>query len=76
MPHEPRRDATSPSATAVRSASPVPELEARVVNPETLADCGAGELGELWFRGPLLMEGYYGRERHEVFTARRLVPHR
>ena len=27
-----------------------------------------GELGELWMRGPLLMEGYYGRERHEVFT--------
>ena len=47
---------------------PVPELEARVVDPDTLADCAPGELGELWFRGPLLMEGYYGRERHEVFT--------
>ncbi len=23
--------------------------------------------GELWFRGPFLMEGYYGRERHEMF---------
>ena len=42
---------------------PVPELEARVVDPETLEDCGVQELGELWFRGPLLMEGYYGRER-------------
>ena len=28
-----------------------------------------GEVGELWFRGPVLMEGYYGRERFEVFTA-------
>jgi len=48
---------------------PVPDLEATVVDPETGVGCGPGELGELWFRGPNLMEGYYGRERHEVFTA-------
>jgi acyl-CoA synthetase (AMP-forming)/AMP-acid ligase II len=47
---------------------PVPELEAVVVNPDTWERCEPGEQGELWFRGPLLMEGYYGRERHEVFT--------
>ena len=47
---------------------PVPELEARVVDPETLAERGTGELGELWLRGPLLMEGYYGRERWTTFT--------
>jgi acyl-CoA synthetase (AMP-forming)/AMP-acid ligase II len=48
---------------------PVPDLEARLVDPDTGRDCAPGELGELWFRGPNLMEGYYGRERHEVFTA-------
>jgi acyl-CoA synthetase (AMP-forming)/AMP-acid ligase II len=47
---------------------PVPDLEARVVDVETGRDCAPGELGELWFRGPNLMEGYYGREHHEVFT--------
>ncbi|MEO8695015.1 MAG: class I adenylate-forming enzyme family protein [Acidimicrobiales bacterium] len=47
---------------------PVPALETRIVDPDTHADCEAGQLGELWMRGPLLMEGYYGRERHEVFT--------
>ena len=30
--------------------------------------CATGEVGELWLRGPFLMEGYYGRERHETFT--------
>ncbi len=47
---------------------PVPGLAPRVVDPETLDDVPAGEIGELWFRGPSLMEGYYGRERFEIFT--------
>jgi acyl-CoA synthetase (AMP-forming)/AMP-acid ligase II len=48
---------------------PVPGFEAKVVDPETDSECGAGDVGELWLRGPFLMEGYYGRERHETFTA-------
>jgi acyl-CoA synthetase (AMP-forming)/AMP-acid ligase II len=47
---------------------PTPDLESRIVDPQTGRDCEIGVVGELWFRGPGLMEGYYGRERHEVFT--------
>ena len=47
----------------------MPELEAHVVDPETSTERPIGEPGELWFRGPLLMEGYYGRERWTTFTA-------
>lgn len=47
---------------------PVPGLEAKVVDPERGEACGDGEVGELWLRGPALMEGYYGRERHVTFT--------
>jgi acyl-CoA synthetase (AMP-forming)/AMP-acid ligase II len=48
---------------------PVAGFEARIVDPETGRACAAIEVGELWLRGPFLMEGYYGRERHETFTA-------
>ncbi|OHV40340.1 AMP-binding protein [Parafrankia colletiae] len=48
---------------------PAPGFEARVVDPEDGRVLGAGEVGELWLRGPFLMEGYYGRERHEAFDA-------
>jgi acyl-CoA synthetase (AMP-forming)/AMP-acid ligase II len=47
---------------------PVPGLTPRVVDPDTLEDVAVGTIGELWFRGPSLMEGYYGRERAEIFT--------
>ncbi|SQD94944.1 AMP-dependent synthetase and ligase [Parafrankia sp. Ea1.12] len=48
---------------------PAPGFEARIVDPEDGRVLGAGEVGELWLRGPFLMEGYYGRERHEAFDA-------
>jgi len=48
--------------------TPVPGFEARIVDPETGEEQPAGHVGELWFRGPFLMEGYYGRTREETFT--------
>jgi acyl-CoA synthetase (AMP-forming)/AMP-acid ligase II len=47
---------------------PAPGLEARVVDLETGATAQSGAVGELWLRGPFLMEGYYGRERADTFT--------
>ncbi|WP_007513195.1 class I adenylate-forming enzyme family protein [Pseudofrankia saprophytica] len=47
---------------------PAPGLEARVVGEDGTV-LGPSLVGELWLRGPFLMEGYYGRERHEVFDA-------
>ena len=39
----------------------LPGTSARIVNPETAVDLGAGAEGELLVRGPQLMRGYRGR---------------
>ena len=38
---------------------PVPGAEIRVVDPATGDDLGDGEIGELWFRGPNVVRGYW-----------------
>jgi len=45
----------------------VPGFETRVVAVEADRDCAPGEVGELCLRGPFLMQGYDGRERHATF---------
>jgi len=44
-----------------------PGFEAKIVDPESGKASLAGQAGELWLRGPLMMEGYYGKRREEVF---------
>jgi acyl-CoA synthetase (AMP-forming)/AMP-acid ligase II len=48
---------------------PAPGFEARLVDPDAQTACAPGEIGELWLRGPFLMEGYHGRERADAFDA-------
>jgi acyl-CoA synthetase (AMP-forming)/AMP-acid ligase II len=38
----------------------MPGTEARLVDPETGVDVDPGEPGELWVRGPQVMQGYHG----------------
>ena len=42
---------------------PLPYVEVRIVNPETLRDVGPGEVGEIWLRGPNVTPGYWGKPR-------------
>jgi acyl-CoA synthetase (AMP-forming)/AMP-acid ligase II len=37
---------------------PIPNTECRIVDPETEAELGANETGEVWVRGPQVMGGY------------------
>ena len=53
---------------------PATGFEARIVDSETGRLCPAGTIGELQLRGPFLMQGYLGRERHETFDPDQWFP--
>lgn len=38
---------------------PLPELQARIVNPSTLLDVGAGQTGEIWLKSASISPGYW-----------------
>jgi acyl-CoA synthetase (AMP-forming)/AMP-acid ligase II len=59
-------EADQPEARRGSYGKPVAGIEARVVDPESGTDAPEGEL---WLRGPNVMQGYYGRERHATFDA-------
>ena len=62
-------ESEQPEARRGSFGRPVPGFEVKVVRSEDGTECPPGEVGELCFRGPFLMDGYLGRERHETFDA-------
>jgi acyl-CoA synthetase (AMP-forming)/AMP-acid ligase II len=48
---------------------PAPGFDTMIVDPETHARVDGGEVGELYIRGPYVMQGYYKRSREECFDA-------
>lgn len=47
---------------------PLPGLEVRIVNPQTLADVPPGEIGEFWLRGPAITPGYWRKPEETAKT--------
>jgi long-chain acyl-CoA synthetase len=47
---------------------PFPDVEAKIVDYETLAEQPQGAAGELWVRGPQVMPGYWGRPDETAVT--------
>ena len=48
----------------------LPNVEVRIVNPETFQDLDVGEVGEIWLKGPNVSPGYWRkpRETEAVFV--------
>ena len=47
---------------------PLPGLEVRIVNPETLEDLPPGETGEIWLKGPAVTPGYWQKPEETAKT--------
>lgn len=62
-------DTDMPRSAWGSCGKPFPGMEVRIVEPATGVIVPAGEIGEIQLRGPHLMRGILGRQRHEVFTA-------
>ncbi len=60
-------DSDQPEGRRGSFGRPVADLEAKIVDPGSGSDSDVGDVGELCFRGPALMVGYVGKERHETF---------
>lgn len=46
---------------------PAPGFQTLIVDPDTGTPVRPGEVGELWIRGPYVMQGFYKRSREECF---------
>lgn len=60
-------DRPAPPGKAGSQGRTLPGVERRIVDRDTGEAAPAGEVGELHLRGHTLMQGYYKREREEVF---------
>jgi len=55
-------EADEPNLKVVSNGVTVEGHRLKIVDPETRKALAEGEVGEIWFRGPSVAEGYWGRE--------------
>lgn len=47
---------------------PLPDLNVRIVNPETFKDVNTGYIGEIWLKSPAISQGYWKKHRETAAT--------
>ncbi|HEV7994491.1 MAG TPA: aminotransferase class I/II-fold pyridoxal phosphate-dependent enzyme [Gemmatimonadaceae bacterium] len=62
------------ATTLVASGEPVRELEVAVVDPDSLARCAEGVVGEIWVAGPSVAQGYWNRPIESAATFDATLP--
>jgi acyl-CoA synthetase (AMP-forming)/AMP-acid ligase II len=62
-------ESDQPEARRGSFGKPAPGFETKIVEPDNGRVCDIGETGELWIRGPYLMQGYHKCSREECFDA-------
>ncbi len=60
----PLRDKRKPGSIGY----PLPDLEVRIVNPDTGADVTPGQTGEIWLKGPAVTPGYWRKPEETAKT--------
>jgi acyl-CoA synthetase (AMP-forming)/AMP-acid ligase II len=59
---------TEDTRTLVSCGQNLSGQKIRIVNVETLTPCLAGEVGEIWLRGPCVTKGYWDKPEETEFT--------
>lgn len=68
-------DAAHPNAHQIANCGHTDENHSiAIVNPETLQPCRADEVGEIWFKGPSVAEGYWENEEQTKETFEAYLP--
>lgn len=60
-------EADQPERRRGSYGKPAPGFQTMIVDPDSGIQARSGEVGELWIRGPYVMQGYYKRSREECF---------
>jgi acyl-CoA synthetase (AMP-forming)/AMP-acid ligase II len=62
-------DTDQPESRRGSYGKPAPGFQTLIVDPDSGRQVPSGEVGELWIRGPFVMQGYYKYSREESFDA-------
>jgi acyl-CoA synthetase (AMP-forming)/AMP-acid ligase II len=63
-----------PARELVSSGRVVHAHTVRIIDPDTLAECSQGQVGEVWVHGPSVALGYWGREEESRQSFQATLP--